>query len=286
MTKTWTFGEVLSPVKVEDFLTGILGKSWLHLSGHSERFSSLLSWADINRMLCRSGLDLTRVHLSNQNGDVPTERFSTSALSGFPCIRTAELNQFLADGAVLAIDSAADMHEPILDLCRAVERSLGVPIQAQIRCSCREMSSGAQSSEVHSYDHDIIVFELLGAGIWSLQSEGGPGSASGAKDSPGPPDIELKLRPGDLLYIPRGQQHSDRFLNEPSASITVIFRNPTGVEITARLFDRLKEADFLKPEVPRFATDDVQSAYLTVLQVEIIRICTEPGLLLGFMRDL
>ena len=42
----------------------------------------------------------------------------------------------------------------------------------------------------------------------------------------------------------------------------------------------------MKVDVPRFADDSVKAKYLTELQAEIIRVCTEPGLLLGFMRDL
>jgi len=279
--KTWNFDDILAPVKTEDFLTRMLGKSCLHLRGSPEKFSSLLSWGDINRILCRSGLDLNRVLVPSHAGDLPAEHFCRNALSGFPCIRVPEVNELLADGAVLAINAAEDLHEPILEFCRAIERSLGVPVQAQIRCSCR-----ATNSEAHSYDHDIFVFQLLGGSGWHLRRNDSPRTVPDDTNGSTPSALDLSLNPGDLLYIPRGRRHSNRFLIEPAVSITVIFKNPTGVELTARLFDRLKETEIVRYDVPRFASDEVQATYLTALQAEIIRICTEPGLLLGFMKDL
>jgi ribosomal protein L16 Arg81 hydroxylase len=136
-----------------------------------------------------------------------------------------------------------------------------------------------------SYDHDLLVFDLIGRSGWELEDKFLAAPAA-VPASPALTAANLKLNPGDLLYLPRGQRHACQLFDEATAILIVMFKNPTGVDLIGRLFDRLREADIARFDVPRFASEDIQANYLTELQAEILGISTQPGLLLGFMKDL
>jgi bifunctional lysine-specific demethylase and histidyl-hydroxylase MINA len=123
--KAWAFSDVLAPVRPEDFFARTLGQRYLHATGDPDKFSSLLSWSDLNRLLCCTGLDLARVHVLSEGRDVPAQEFGRNSLSGFSFLSVTEVNELLAGGAVLTIDAIEDIHEPILDFCRAIERIAG-----------------------------------------------------------------------------------------------------------------------------------------------------------------
>jgi hypothetical protein len=92
-------------------------------------------------------------------------------------------------------------------LARALEVLLHQPVSASAF-----WSRGGMRAPVHCDDHDLIVVQLRGIKRWYVSSK--PSELPNPwKGIPGdPPDLgphaTLDVRPGDLMYLPRGTLHS------------------------------------------------------------------------------
>ncbi|HXZ30754.1 MAG TPA: cupin domain-containing protein, partial [Terriglobales bacterium] len=64
------------------------------------------------------------------------------------------------------------------------------------------------------------------------------------------PTLELELRPGDLLYLPRGFVHAANTLHGHSAHVTVGITVYTWVELIAELANAAKEMPTLREALP------------------------------------
>jgi len=82
--------------------------------------------------------------------------------------------------------------------------------------------AGSQGFGTHFDTHDVFVLQTHGAKLWRLYEPShrlpeGAETAAEHDSPPGPVKSTAELRPGDLLYLPRGTPH-DATANE-SASL-------------------------------------------------------------------
>ncbi|MER5728964.1 cupin domain-containing protein [Streptomyces sp. NPDC002138] len=120
-------------------------------------------------------------------------------------------------GATIVLQTLQDYWPPLTRFCRSLEFALTHPVQANAYITPRS----AQGLAVHTDDHDVFVLQTFGRKNWKVY---GQPSSSDEGGDPGEPLIDVELKPGDMLYIPRGFAHSARTADVPSAHITIGIR--------------------------------------------------------------
>ncbi len=275
---------IFFPDGVDSFVDEALGRHALYLRGVSDKFGDVVSWKVLNHLLAYGGLAYPRLRLISGSSDLPATHYSRTGPDGYPHLLVAELASFLREGATLAISGMERLHEPVSGLCRTLERKLGIPLQAELYASWNDNPRrGFQWN-----DHETLVFQISGEKNWCLfQPTAYHPTAHFSQPQPNRvPNWEGPLLAGDLLYIPRGWWYSDSPLGEPSLYLTVTFSNPRGTDMLWRLCQRADLIDVLRMDVPRFATLEDQSSYLSCFQKEVADLCGRPGLFLGLVKDL
>ncbi len=129
------------------------------------------------------------------------------------------------------------LHRPDLGaFCRSLERTLGHPAQVNAYYTPR----AAQGLPVHHDTHDVFVLQVSGEKRWlvykpvlelPLRNQKYTAEMGG----PGEPVHDLVLRPGGMLYLPRGWLHEALTSDSDSLHLTV------GVNVVTWL-DALKAA--------------------------------------------
>ena len=279
-----TLVALLHPFQEDLFLRDILGQNLLAVGGESGKFAPCISWADINGLLARGGLNLSRLSVKRGPEQLPPSAFSRVGLSGAPHVQAAQLRALLLEGSVAYLDSLEESLAVPMAICEALQNRLAVPVTASARISFRE----PRETSFTQGDGDTFLLQVCGRSQWVVQlpdPEAFPPDMS--PDSGRVPRREgYLLMPGNLLYIPNGWQYCDRSMNEPSITLTLSFRSPTGRDISGRLLEQLSPKAFMSRHCNPFGDANTRSQYLTRLQGMLTGACAEPGLVEGYFKDM
>jgi hypothetical protein len=278
----WTLETLLAPYEGTFFLEEVLGQSALYVPGDPDKFRGLFSWNALNHLMKFGGMGHPRLRLISDGRELHPESYLRSGVSGYPRPLVQEINSALRDGAILAVESIEELHEPISRLCEVLERRIEVHMQADIYACWHDQAPSA----LRWNQHDVFVLQVEGTKQWRIYC---PTASRPAADRPPPdpagdPAWEGVLRPGSLLYVPKGWWYCDQTA-EPALCIAARFRNPSGVDVLQRIFDQLARSNEIQADCPRFGGIEGQSAFIRALQSEVGSACTSAGLLLGFLKD-
>ena len=127
------------------------------------------------------------------------------------------------DGATVVLQALHMNWLPLAEFCRSLEAELGHPTQANAYFTPRS----AQGLPVHHDTHDVFSLQASGEKRWlvyepvfelPLKNQRYKAETMG---EPGEPVLEVTLRAGDTLYLPRGWLHEAKTSETDSLHITV-----------------------------------------------------------------
>jgi hypothetical protein len=132
-----------------------------------------------------------------------------------------------ADGATIVLQGLHRTWGPLIDFTQRLAEELGHPVQANAYVTPRQSTGFSDHYDVH----DVFVLQVGGEKRWRLRP---PVHPSPLRDEPwtdrrdevaqasaGEPALEFTLRPGDVLYLPRGWVHSATALGGVSTHLTL-----------------------------------------------------------------
>ena len=146
-------------------------------------------------------------------------------------------------GASLGLVRLQKLRPEIALACRAVEEAFvrnGVVLSARVGANAYLTPPESRGFNVHNDGHDVIVLQLEGEKHWSLY--GTPrtlpleGNTTALKAPPEPQE-QVLLRPGDVLYLPRGVLHAAETRASHSLHITLSIHVLTQRELIGRVLD-------------------------------------------------
>ncbi|MFF2465286.1 cupin domain-containing protein [Streptomyces mirabilis] len=203
-------------------------------------------------------------------------------------LHPTELHARLAEGASLVIDAVDELHPPVARAAMELERWLRTGVQANLYASW----TACEGFGVHWDDHDVVVTQIDGAKRWKLYGPTRTAPMYKDTDEPEPPPekpvAELVLRPGDMLYLPRGWWHSVAASEgEHSLHLTFGVQTTTGAQLLSWLADDLRRHDVLREDLPVHATAAAQVIYLERLHKVVTTALEDPELMGRYaaMRD-
>ncbi|MEU5079214.1 MULTISPECIES: cupin domain-containing protein [Streptomyces] len=161
----------------------------------------------------------------------------------------AEVTAAVRAGATLILQSAHWYHPPLTEFCRSLELALGRRCRANIYLT----PVSSQGFGLHSDPHDVFVLQAFGEKQWHVGAtpwERRHGIADTAPDE----TEELLLRPGDVLYLPKGTPHRAHTLSARSGHVTISVESNSWREVLHTTLTQLVEdslpADLLDAELP------------------------------------
>jgi ribosomal protein L16 Arg81 hydroxylase len=226
----------LDPVTGERFF----GEHWerrplIVPRGERERFTRLLDVADIDRLVCETGIRMPAFRLVKDGAPLPAVDY-TDDISWRPgsFSQMASVERVAAEfaaGATLVLQ-ALHLYWPAVALyCRDLERQLGFPVQANAYLT----PTAAQGFAVHHDTHDVFVLQVAGRKRWRLYE---PVLELPLKDQrwtaglgdPGSAIDDFTLEAGDTLYAPRGWPHEAETSDEEALHLTIGLHPPTRMD--------------------------------------------------------
>jgi hypothetical protein len=217
----------VSPVEAERFFGEYWERKPLLVPRDEEgRFLDLLSMAEVERRVTAGGLrhpafrvvkEDAKIVLGDYAEDIP---WTPTSFSGSAQVERVT-GQF-ERGATIVLQALQFQHAPLADFCRELERELGHPVQVNAYYT----PSSAQGFKVHHDTHDVFCLQVEGEKRWlvyppvlelPLKSQ----KYSAELGEPGEPLMDITMRAGDSLYLPRGWLHQAMTSDAASLHLTV-----------------------------------------------------------------
>ena len=204
-----SFSDLIAPISADDFLENYWEKRFLYLRNEPDRFAEYFSIQDIDKFLVsvRPGLPDGILITAPEGAEAQTGKYRNREV-GVDAAYAA-----LARGSSLVLNHMEDWPS-LLGLVKA----LGREFHADIGVNAYLTPKGARTFPIHTDEHDVLVLHLEGEKVWRLHEFSLLQiPLSQKKNLRFPPEwygrtktpqlAEIRLKPGDLLYIPRGMPH-------------------------------------------------------------------------------
>src|SRR5260370_40947966 len=160
-----TLVDVLAPCSLDQFIHNDLGKTFRYFPGPVGKFSSLLTWQDLNQILSLHQLDSPRLRLARDGNPIAAESFISyqpaRRLHSSPTtrIRSTELTHHLQEGATLILDAVDELHPPVAELAANLETVLRARIQVNLYAGWRT----SPGFDLHWDGHDVLILQISGS---------------------------------------------------------------------------------------------------------------------------
>jgi len=263
---------LLSPTSGDQFLRDYFGKCFLHLTGSKGKFSSLVPWNELNRVLEEHRIGSPRLRVVQCGKPIPVETYLSKPDSIGPRLRAPELTNLLAQGATLVVDAFDELYKPVRDLAVELERIFRICVQVNLYAGWRT----DQGFLLHYDEHDTVILQVVGRKHWKVYRptrlyplEQGKDAEPAAKPLEEPIWDDI-LEDGGLLYIPRGWWHVAYPVDEPTLHLTVSLRNHRGLDVLIWFVKQLTNCTEVRQDIPHFADQDSQMAYMDKLRKQLV----------------
>ncbi len=265
-----TLDRALAPVESESFLAEHWERKPLVVPrAEKGRFDDLLSVRDVERLITETGIRTPGFRLVKAGA--PVSDYTTD-LAWRPTAFTgvADVRRVLAEfeaGATIVLQGLHHNWLPLARYCRQLEAFLGHPAQANAYFTPR----GSQGLPVHHDTHEVISLQVAGEKRWLVYE---PVLELPLKDqryhsalgAPGEPVLDVTLRAGDTMYLPRGWLHQALTSGSDSLHITV------GVNVRRWIDEARAELDVQEGELAfRQTIDSDGPPELPTLDVDAVR---------------
>jgi lysine-specific demethylase/histidyl-hydroxylase NO66 len=197
-----------------------------------------------------TGLRLPAFRLVNDGETLSSARYTKTTRTGSHeatgVIDSKAVFDEFDNGATIVFQSMHRYWAPLSRYCRALEISLGHPVQANAYIT----PPASQGFAAHEDEHDVFVLQSHGTKQWKVHDR---------HDLPPSrlPVIDALLAPGDSLYIPAGFPHSAGTQGEASVHITVGILTVTWAAAVREALKLVESDPELRAPLPlRFAVED------------------------------
>ena len=248
---------LLGSISVDEFFERYYEKRFLHLADRDVGYYEPIFSADAFEQLVYQSHDAVRANLTcirtvkiesriitEREVGVPARFFSKSLLSSLQAI--------LNDGYSLVVMHVNQNWLPLARLLHELEVFFLNPLDTVLFYSPPKI----QGAPPHFDPYDNYILQIAGEKHWKifnpkvvlpLNSQ----LRSVSDESLGDPVAELRMRPGDLLYLPRGVIHETSCGEEPSIHLTLYNYAYRWRDVLCDIIERLAEQEVaLRRSVP------------------------------------
>ena len=260
----------VAPVEAERFLAEHWERKPLVVPRAEEgRFDDLLSARDVERLITETAIRTPGFRLvkagatvSGYTTDVSWRPAPFTGVADVPRV----LREF-EDGATIVLQGLHHSWLPLARYCRHLEAYLGHATQANAYYT----PHGSQGLPVHHDTHEVISLQVAGEKRWlvyepvlelPLKNQ----RYRSALRAPGEPVLDVTLRAGDTMYLPRGWLHQALTSGSDSLHVTI------GVNVRRWIDEARAELDAHEHELAyRRTIDGVPPPELPELDAEEAR---------------
>lgn len=260
-TAAFDLAALFAPARPEAFFHAHWERKPLHVARDDARYyDRIITNADLERVISNGDLRYPAIQLARNGSYLAAEAYTRNVkhgsefFNGVPDI--GQIQSEYRSGSTVVLPALHRTWAPLRELCAALENEFSHPVHANAY-----LTPGDSPGFTPHYDtHEVFVLQIAGKKRWQIFAPPLPLPHRSQPFTPvgyalPAPIIELDLKPGDLLYLPRGYVHAAHTSHGHSAHVTVGMTVYTWVELLSELIASSKEMAELRTALPPgFAT--------------------------------
>lgn len=282
------FETLLAPVGPDVFFAEYFDRKALYVPGTPEK-AATFGLADMERLANMTIWTPDSLKLYVDTRPVPAAEYlrRDPALADRQPWRTdpAKVAEWLARGASLVLNDIDQFDARLNAIGGALERRTHCKAQANLYFSRAER----KAFDVHCDTHDVYALHLAGEKVWRIWSgrEDAPINDAGGAYVARPPEErharkgpllqEVAMRPGDVLYLPRGQYHDALATADGAMHVAFGAIMPIGMDILTLLFERAMASPRFRANLPVDGDESRLAAHLDGLAAAAADMLREPA---------
>jgi lysine-specific demethylase/histidyl-hydroxylase NO66 len=210
-----SFADLLHPFPVDRFMAEHLGRKPLYLPAGGDAGRRILDWTEFNGLLSQtSSWTAENLKLVMNSDPIPVDQYCSLVQSqSGPSMRPqpARVQVLLSAGASLVANDVQWRSKALSETTEMLGRTFAAAVGANAYCSF----GGVKAFASHYDAHDVFAIHLEGEKTWRLYTNQEDNPVSMPEGDPRPYFEarrgalmqEVRMKPGDLLYLPRGWYH-------------------------------------------------------------------------------
>lgn len=271
------FKSLLDPYPINTFFAENWTKKAVFIPcKNTNKFGDLFGWRQLN--------ELVNYHRIKY----PDLRFSLDGQS-LPATHSERWWERLQQGATLIIDSVHERVPELEKLVAHIRQEIGYRSQINLYCS----PAAQKGFNCHYDSHEVVILQIEGEKQWFIFPETVVFPVSTMRSSDQippdvPPYLQCTLKPGDVLYIPRGHWHyaiacenscPDEY--SPSLHLTLGIDCQTGLDWMNWLVKELQHNSPWRENLPVISSGDITTVkpHLETLRDCLIEFLQNPDTL-------
>ncbi len=207
-------------------------------------FEDLLGPDAVDELVSQRGLRTPFMRVAKDGTTLGDRAFTAPGGTGAGVadqVSDGKLVALVADGATMVLQGLHRIWPPIIEFAQQLSADLGHPVQVNAYVT----PPASRGFDDHYDVHDVFVLQVEGQKRWSIHP---PVHESPLRDQPWTDHraavqqaagtestIDAVLRPGDVLYLPRGTLHAATALGQISTHLTVGVHTWTRFTLAAQL---------------------------------------------------
>jgi lysine-specific demethylase/histidyl-hydroxylase NO66 len=281
------FAAFIAPFDAAAFRAQYFGKRPLHVRGSGASRPAVLTWTRFNEVLALTPYwneDTLKVYFRSRAA-LRENYCDTSDLrpgSKAPA-DPAKVKALLGVGASLIANHIHRVCPQIAAVAQVLEREFAARVAANAYCSFK----GVQAFQTHFDLHDVFALQVEGEKTWRVYE-----SRADAPVTPLPPGDEVEkwltasrgkvlfeadMKPGDVLYLPRGQYHDALTGAHASLHVTFGVTPPTGLALFKLLESAVTGESAFRQYLPDARDEAALRERLAALAERIKTVLTSPA---------
>jgi len=292
-----TFASLLAPVTPAEFVQNVFRQSPLHIPGNAAKTRHICNWQEFGALLDMTALwtgCTLRIVLDQET--VPPEDYCSRTLGRDDQMVMrpdfVRVQEWLARGATVV----ADLVETLTPGVRAAARALEMGLGAEVTCNAYCSQAGRQAFPSHFDSMEVFALQVSGTKVWRIY-EGRfehpverPGYNYSSFDQAhhdrarGNLAMEITLKPGDLLYIPKGTYHDALASDGESLHLSFGLTEATGLDYLRWVLGSLDDLADFREALPAYDAPEAHDRRLGNLAETLYKCLRTPALAAQF-RD-
>ncbi len=262
MNNLSSFSDLIKPIKEKNFFENFYDKKFLHIKAtDSNKFLNIFNWDSFSRILNMTSIwTSSSLQLVLDKNKIEAEDYCYPGIDrdGNEVFQPQpnKIIEYLNKGATLIANEVDTLDFNVGSIANILEQKFSSKTQCNIYFS----KQGRQGFDVHFDVHEVFAINLIGEKVWNIY-EGrldNPINSEAyisldkeyAKNNCGKIIEKVLMKPGDILYIPRGQFHEALASSDRSMHLSFSVTHLIGHDILSILFNEAMNNSFFRSNFP------------------------------------
>jgi lysine-specific demethylase/histidyl-hydroxylase NO66 len=281
------FAGLIAPFDADTFRAQYFGRRPIHIRRGASGRPAVLGWQRFNEVLGITPYwneDTLKVYFRSRAALRENYCDTTDLRSGTKApADPAKVKALLGLGASLIANHVHRVCPEVGAIAHLLEREFAARVVANVYCSFK----GVQAFQTHFDLHDVFAFQAEGEKTWRVYE-----SRADAPVVPLPPGDEIEkwltasrgqllfeadMKPGDILYLPRGQYHDALTGAQASLHVTFGVSPATGLALFRLLESAVTQESAFRQYLPDARNQAELRERLATLAERVKTVITSPA---------